>query len=436
MSRIEELEKRLAADPNSRTFVQLAEEYRKAGLLEQAIDVCENGIKIHPQYPSARVALGRALLEAESYERASAEFEAVLRQIPDNILANKFLGETYHRMGRLDEARKKYDIARTLAPEDTDLGERMKALEADIAGGGAPAAGAPAPAPAQAPTVIQPPGPAPVLESTIAEAAPEPVLESTTAEAAPEPDAGPAPIPLAEMPDEPMELMTSDFVSPPSPSSVSEVPEPPAPPTPSVPDALPPVPPPAEPPPPAFAETPVPEPPPPPPPMMPSEPPMVAPEEPPAVVTPELMAPEVPPPPFEPAPPSEAAGEMVFEAANEPAPPPPLAAAPVEDQPEPFPSRISEPPSAPGEDLETPTMAELYASQGHFRQAIDVYRRLVSRQPDEARYRERLEELQILARAASEAPPPATAFADDASRRAVIQRLESWLDVIKRNRRG
>ena len=49
MSRIEELEKRLAADPNSRMFVQLAEEYRKAGMLEQAIDCCEKGLKKHPQ---------------------------------------------------------------------------------------------------------------------------------------------------------------------------------------------------------------------------------------------------------------------------------------------------------------------------------------------------------------------------------------------------
>jgi tetratricopeptide (TPR) repeat protein len=74
MSRIEELEKRLAADPNSRMFVQLAEEYRKAGMLEQAIDCCEKGLKKHPQYPSARVLLGRALLESGSFDRASAEF--------------------------------------------------------------------------------------------------------------------------------------------------------------------------------------------------------------------------------------------------------------------------------------------------------------------------------------------------------------------------
>ena len=103
MSRIEELEKRLAADPNSRMFVQLAEEYRKQGLFENAIEVCEEGLKKHPQYPSARVALGRALLQADKYDRAAEEFETVLKQVPDNILANKFLGETYHRLGRYED---------------------------------------------------------------------------------------------------------------------------------------------------------------------------------------------------------------------------------------------------------------------------------------------------------------------------------------------
>ena len=134
MSRIEELEKRLEADPNSRMFVQLAEEYRKAGLLDNAVEICEEGLKKHPQYPSARVALGRALLESESFSRAAEEFETVLAQVPDNILANKFLGETYHRMGRLDAALQKYQIAQTLAPGDAELEEKIQAARDESAG--------------------------------------------------------------------------------------------------------------------------------------------------------------------------------------------------------------------------------------------------------------------------------------------------------------
>ena len=133
MSRIEDLEKRLSADPNSKIFVQLAEEYRKAGLPEDAVATCRDGLEKHPNYFSARVALGRALLETDGLEEARAEFETVLQQVPDNLLALKFLGETFHKLGRLDEALSQYQLASTLSPEDRDLAERMQQVQAQAA---------------------------------------------------------------------------------------------------------------------------------------------------------------------------------------------------------------------------------------------------------------------------------------------------------------
>ena len=129
MSRIEDLERRLAKDPNSKIFAQLAEEYRKAGRLEDAVTTCRQGLETHPKYFSARVALGRALLEMESFEEAGQELETVLAQAPDNILANKFLGKPYYQLGRLDDALAKYRVAQILAPEDTELALQIDKLE-------------------------------------------------------------------------------------------------------------------------------------------------------------------------------------------------------------------------------------------------------------------------------------------------------------------
>ena len=139
MSRIEDLEQRLAADPNSKIFVQLAEEYRKAGLQADAVATCRDGLEKHPNYFSARVALGRALLESDGLEEARVEFEQVLKQVPDNLLALKFLGETYHGLGQLQEALAKYQLASTLSPEDADLVDRIGQVEAAIAAPPAPA---------------------------------------------------------------------------------------------------------------------------------------------------------------------------------------------------------------------------------------------------------------------------------------------------------
>ena len=83
--RIEALKRKYDADPSSTVFLQLAEEYRKHGMFDEAILICEDGLKKHPNYTSAHVALGRALMGAEKSEQAQLEFEKVLKIAPDNI---------------------------------------------------------------------------------------------------------------------------------------------------------------------------------------------------------------------------------------------------------------------------------------------------------------------------------------------------------------
>src|SRR2546422_8119942 len=39
----------------SRNFAPLADAYRKAGLIDNAIDLCQNGLKLHPDYVSAYI---------------------------------------------------------------------------------------------------------------------------------------------------------------------------------------------------------------------------------------------------------------------------------------------------------------------------------------------------------------------------------------------
>lgn len=451
MSRIEELEKRLAADPNSRMFVQLAEEYRKQGLLENAIEICEQGLTKHPQYPSARVALGRALLETETFDRASEEFEAVLAQVPDNILANKFLGETYHRLGRYDEAIQKYQIAQTLAPEDTELEEKIVAVKAEQAGGGAPAPAVPEPADETAPA-----DPAEYTSQRAAAPGTDAPLEPTLVDARPvAPEAPPSPAPgPTEAPAEEPSLAPAEAADPSAdepaelaPIPLVEVDEPMV--LESASESY------------ARAGAPVPDP-------APPEPvPLVSPAEPPAMPPAAMEPPNVEPPPLEPPP-------LVEPAALEPPPmePPSMEAPPVESPPpppleeaseampvveplpveslpvEPLPVEPAVPSERPAEPtpaadtIETPTMAELYASQGHFDKAVLVYRNLLRRDPNETQYLERMEELEMLANATADSAvqaPAATSEArgdglNESGRQQTIEVLEQWLDGIRRSR--
>jgi hypothetical protein len=80
-------------------------------------------------------------------------------------------------------------------------------------------------------------------------------------------------------------------------------------------------------------------------------------------------------------------------------------------------------------------MAEIYASQGHFDQALAVYRRIIERQPTETRYRDRIEELLMLARAAAtpKASPGRAGDSYEADER-TLRVLEDWLETIRKSR--
>jgi tetratricopeptide (TPR) repeat protein len=95
VSRIEELERRVRQDPASIAFGALAEEYRRAGRLEDAVAACRAGLERHPSYLSARVTLGRALQELGLHRDARDEFEYVLSIAPDNLAAIRGLAELH-----------------------------------------------------------------------------------------------------------------------------------------------------------------------------------------------------------------------------------------------------------------------------------------------------------------------------------------------------
>lgn len=119
--RIEELRRRVQKDPASIAFAQLAEEYRRAGHYAEAIAVCRAGLAIHAGYLSARVTLGRALLEVDELDAAQAELELVLRSASENLAAIRGIAEIHHRRGHLDKALEFYKAALALARHDPDL---------------------------------------------------------------------------------------------------------------------------------------------------------------------------------------------------------------------------------------------------------------------------------------------------------------------------
>jgi tetratricopeptide (TPR) repeat protein len=130
--RLEDLRRRVQQDPSSIAFAQLAEEYRRGGQLQESIDVCRAGLTIHPGYLSARVTLGRALIELQQLEEAQIELETVLKSASENLAAIRGLAEIHHRRGSLADALAQYRAALTLARNDPDLEQTVSDLAAQL----------------------------------------------------------------------------------------------------------------------------------------------------------------------------------------------------------------------------------------------------------------------------------------------------------------
>lgn len=110
----------LQQNPRSRVFAPLAEAYRKMGLLDQALEVCKQGVKYHPDFASGRVAYGRVWMDKGDWEKAQEQLQLAVKLSPDNILAHRLLGRGYSRSRQAEKALKSYKHVLLLHPKDEE----------------------------------------------------------------------------------------------------------------------------------------------------------------------------------------------------------------------------------------------------------------------------------------------------------------------------
>ncbi len=103
------------------SFAQLAEELRRKGANDEAVGICRAGLVHHPDYLTARVTLGRALIELDRLGEAFTELTAVLDAAPGNLPAIRAIAEIYQRRGLMSEALVHYRRALQLGQPDAGL---------------------------------------------------------------------------------------------------------------------------------------------------------------------------------------------------------------------------------------------------------------------------------------------------------------------------
>ena len=121
--------KKYQEDPSSRVFAPLAEAYRKAGLIDEAIDIAREGLRVHPGFIGGRVALARALFDKKAYSEVIGELKPVVRDVPDNLAAQKLLAESHLMEGQLVDALSCYKMYLYFNPSDEEMGQLVRELE-------------------------------------------------------------------------------------------------------------------------------------------------------------------------------------------------------------------------------------------------------------------------------------------------------------------
>jgi tetratricopeptide (TPR) repeat protein len=126
--RIDELKKRYDENPR-RFFASLANEYRKAGDLEQAITLCQTHLAEQPQNMNGHVVYGQALFEAGRYDEAKGTFEAALALDPENLIALRHLGDIACTNGANDQAREWYTRVLDADPRNDEIIALLASLD-------------------------------------------------------------------------------------------------------------------------------------------------------------------------------------------------------------------------------------------------------------------------------------------------------------------
>lgn len=111
------------------TYWELYNQTRDGQWVAQAVAANSSAVRLAPDVPSVRFALGINLVNGGRYAEALEELQRVLAQQPNNDEARRYLGRALAGLGRLDEAVAEWRKALTIRPNNwqalSDIGRAM-----------------------------------------------------------------------------------------------------------------------------------------------------------------------------------------------------------------------------------------------------------------------------------------------------------------------
>ena len=117
----------LEANPRSQIFAALAEAYRKLGDLKSALDVCNDGIRMHPDYGSAYLVLAKIARDQKRFAEAEQAALQAIQLEGRTRSAELLLSDVYLQTGQFTKAESILARLSEADPENESV-RRLRAL--------------------------------------------------------------------------------------------------------------------------------------------------------------------------------------------------------------------------------------------------------------------------------------------------------------------
>ncbi len=127
-SKIPALEKIIKKNPNSIVFARLAQSYLDEGDPDAALQICQEGLTLYPDYATAHIVMGRCYMASGDRDNSRRAFKKALRYDPQSLPALEGLADINRDEGsdRLVLSNLKRSL--NLDPLDPNLKEEIAAL--------------------------------------------------------------------------------------------------------------------------------------------------------------------------------------------------------------------------------------------------------------------------------------------------------------------
>lgn len=119
-------------DPKSKIFAPLAESYRKIGLVDEAIEICKEGLQANPDFLGGKVALSRAYFDKKMHVQVRELLLPIIDKMPDNLIAQKLLADSCLELGYVKDALNAYKMLLYFNPNDRDAFNIVQELETQM----------------------------------------------------------------------------------------------------------------------------------------------------------------------------------------------------------------------------------------------------------------------------------------------------------------